>query len=113
MDSSSILMKIYVFCCPVHKQITYGDPRVRLPHLKAGNFLWEVVLHVIPRPGSRRTHESTSRLLTDPVILNNDLMLGPLFNTEDPDLHYVYVCIKEGGVLKAPKPKKFEPKPCP
>jgi hypothetical protein len=21
-------------------------------------------------------------------------MLGPLFNTEDPDLHYVYVCIK-------------------
>jgi hypothetical protein len=79
-----------------------------------------LILHVIfsvffyaARPGSRRTHESTSRLLTDPVILNNDLMLGPLFNMEDPDLHYVYVCIKEGGVLKAPKPKKFESKPCP
>jgi len=61
-----------------------------------------LILHVIfsvfffnaARPGSRRTHESTSRLLTDPVILNNDLMLGPLFNMEDPDLHYVYVCIK-------------------
>ncbi|KAH8943282.1 hypothetical protein BDL97_13G044000 [Sphagnum fallax] len=114
-SASSMLQEVRRVLKPggVYLLITYGDPRVRLPHLKAGNFLWEVVLHVIPRPGSRRTHESTSRLLTDPVILNNDLMLGPLINTEDPDLHYVYVCIKEGGVLKAPKPKKFEPKSCP
>ncbi|KAH8943285.1 hypothetical protein BDL97_13G044000 [Sphagnum fallax] len=99
-SASSMLQEVRRVLKPggVYLLITYGDPRVRLPHLKAGNFLWEVVLHVIPRPGSRRTHESTSRLLTDPVILNNDLMLGPLINTEDPDLHYVYVCIKEAGL---------------
>ncbi len=46
------------------------------------------------KPGSMRTDESTSKLLTDQVLLNDDLTFGPLFKMEDPDLHYVYVCIK-------------------
>jgi hypothetical protein len=46
------------------------------------------------KPGSMRTDESTSKLLTDQVLLNDDLTFGPLFKMEDPDLHYLYVCIK-------------------
>jgi hypothetical protein len=46
------------------------------------------------KPGSMRTDESTSKLLTDQVLLNDDLTFGPLFKMEDPDLHYIYVCIK-------------------
>jgi hypothetical protein len=41
-----------------------------------------------------RTDESTSKPLTDQVLLNDDLTFGPHFKMEDPDLHYVYVCIK-------------------
>lgn len=46
------------------------------------------------RPGSRRAHEGSSRPVTDPVALGEDMTLGPQFNLEDPDLHYVYVCTK-------------------
>ena len=46
------------------------------------------------RPGSRRAHEGSSRPVTDPVALGKDMTLGPQFNLEDPDLHYVYVCTK-------------------
>ncbi|KAH9536565.1 hypothetical protein CY35_16G005900 [Sphagnum magellanicum] len=74
--------------------ITYGDPRVRIPHLKTENFLWEIAIHVIPRSGSHRAKESTLRVITDPVTLNTDLSLNPFFNLDDPDLHYTYVCTK-------------------
>ncbi|CAK9207760.1 unnamed protein product, partial [Sphagnum jensenii] len=74
--------------------ITYGDPRVRIPHLKTENFLWEISIHVIPRSGSHRAKESTLRVITDPVTLNTDLSLNPFFNLDDPDLHYTYVCTK-------------------
>jgi ubiquinone/menaquinone biosynthesis C-methylase UbiE len=48
-SASSMLQEVRRVLKPggVYLLITYGDPRVRLPHLKAGNFLWEVVLHVI------------------------------------------------------------------
>ncbi|XP_073386393.1 uncharacterized protein [Physcomitrium patens] len=77
--------------------ITYGDPRVRIPHLKSELAPWEIRLHVIPRPGSKRALEGTARPITEPVLLGEDMTLGPTFNLEDPDLHYVYVCIKKGG----------------
>jgi SAM-dependent methyltransferase len=80
----------------VYMLITYGDPRVRLSHLKGAEKVdWTIVLHVIPRPGSKRAAESSSRVITDPVFLNEDGSLGPQFSLEDPDLHYVYVCTKE------------------
>ncbi|XP_024403390.1 uncharacterized protein [Physcomitrium patens] len=81
----------------VYMLITYGDPRVRIPHLKSEEAPWEIKLHVLPRPGSKRAHEGTSRPITEPVSLGEDLTLGPTFKLEDPDLHYVYVCIKRGG----------------
>jgi len=46
------------------------------------------------RPGSKRANEGTSRPITEPVPLGDDMTIGPTFNLEDPDLHYVYVCIK-------------------
>ena len=47
------------------------------------------------RPGSRRAQECTSRPITEPIPFQEDgITLGPGFNLEDPDLHYVYVCIK-------------------
>jgi hypothetical protein len=46
------------------------------------------------RPGSRRANEGSSRSITQPMPLGEDMTLGPTFNLEDPDLHYVYVCIK-------------------
>lgn len=49
------------------------------------------------RPGSKRALEGTARPITEPVLLGEDMTLGPTFNLEDPDLHYVYVCIKKGG----------------
>jgi len=78
----------------VYMLITYGDPRVRFPHLKNEEAPWEIKLHVIPRPGSKRANEGTSRPITEPVPLGDDMTIGPTFNLEDPDLHYVYVCIK-------------------
>ncbi|CAM6087950.1 unnamed protein product [Calypogeia fissa] len=79
----------------VYMLITYGDPRVRLSHLKSPEVNWSIVLHVIPRPGSKRAAQSSSRVITDPVLLSEDGTLGPQFALEDPDLHYVYVCTKE------------------
>lgn len=47
------------------------------------------------RPGSRRAQECTSRAITEAIPFQEDgITLGPTFNLEDPDLHYVYVCIK-------------------
>ncbi|KAH9569012.1 hypothetical protein CY35_03G109600, partial [Sphagnum magellanicum] len=93
---STMLQEVHRVLKPggVYLLITLGEPRLRLPHLKAENCLWEVLFHVISKPGSMRTDESTSKLLTDQVLLNDDLTFGPLFKMEDPDLHYVYVCIK-------------------
>ena len=46
------------------------------------------------RPGSRRANEGSSHPITQPEPLGEDMTLGPNFNLEDPDLHYVYVCVK-------------------
>ncbi|CAM6027570.1 unnamed protein product, partial [Sphagnum balticum] len=103
---STMLQEVHRVLKPggVYLLITLGEPRLRLPHLKAENCLWEVLFHVISKPGSRRTDESTSKLLTVQVLLNDDLTFGPLFKMEDPDLHYVYVCIKEGSTTKVQEP---------
>lgn len=100
-SAAGMLKEVYRVLKPggVYILITYGDPRVRVPHLKSEEVAaaWEIRLHVIPRPGSRRANEGSSRLITQPMPLGEDMTLGPTFNLEDPDLHYVYVCIKDGG----------------
>lgn len=75
--------------------ITYGDPRVRMPHLKTHeSSCWTVALHVLPKPGSKRALEKCTWEVTNPVPLKEDNSLNMAFLVEDPDLHYVYVCIK-------------------
>ncbi|KAG0556972.1 hypothetical protein KC19_11G092000 [Ceratodon purpureus] len=98
---ASMIKEIYRVLKPggVYMLITYGDPRVRVPHLKSDKVPWDIKLHAIPRPCSTKVHEpGTSRPITEPLPLGKDMTLGPTFNLEDPNLHFVYVCIKEGGV---------------
>lgn len=78
----------------VYILITYGGPHVRMPHLKAPES-WTITLHVVAKPGSRRALETPSWVVTDPIPINDDGSLGPDFHCEDPDLHYVYVCIMD------------------
>eukprot|EP01018_Ginkgo_biloba_P009471 Gb_36281 [translate_table: standard] len=78
----------------VYILITYGGPHVRMPHLRASES-WTITLHVVAKPGSRRALESSSWVITDPVPMNEDGSLGADFLSEDPDLHYVYVCVME------------------
>lgn len=80
--------------------ITYGDPRVRMPHLKAHDSNWTVTLHVLPKPGSKRALEKGSWEVTDPVPLKEDGSLASIFSIEDPDLHYVYACVKVNDMAK-------------
>ncbi|XP_073386390.1 uncharacterized protein [Physcomitrium patens] len=61
------------------------------------HFLRIMIYVEAARPGSKRALEGTARPITEPVLLGEDMTLGPTFNLEDPDLHYVYVCIKKGG----------------
>lgn len=46
------------------------------------------------RPGSTKAAEKSSRVHTEPVYMLEDYTLGPQFNLDDPDWHYVYVCKK-------------------
>eukprot|EP00252_Welwitschia_mirabilis_P027173 TRINITY_DN9237_c0_g1_i1.p1 TRINITY_DN9237_c0_g1~~TRINITY_DN9237_c0_g1_i1.p1 ORF type:complete len:257 (-),score=44.32 TRINITY_DN9237_c0_g1_i1:465-1235(-) len=78
----------------VYMLITYGGPHVRLPHLKAPGS-WSITLHVVAKPGSRRSLEVPTWKITDPVPISEDGKLGQKFHSEDPDLHYIYVCIKD------------------
>ncbi|KAH9329877.1 hypothetical protein KI387_001985, partial [Taxus chinensis] len=75
----------------VYILITYGGPHVRMPHLKS--LLWTITLHVVAKPGSRRALENSSWAVTDPVPVDDDGSLSSDFHSEDPDMHYVYVCI--------------------
>eukprot|EP00249_Psilotum_nudum_P002193 c15099_g1_i1 orf=393-1130(+) len=86
----------------VYMLITYGDPRVRIPHLKVHDSKWAITLHMLSKPGSKRALERTSRGPTDPVPLMEDGTLGSDLALEDPDSHYVYVCIKEEFDTRAP-----------
>jgi hypothetical protein len=49
---------------------------------------------VVARPSSTKATEPSSRIFTDPVYVCEDNTLGPQFNLDDFDWHYVYVCTK-------------------
>ncbi|XP_044442304.1 EEF1A lysine methyltransferase 4 isoform X1 [Triticum aestivum] len=81
----------------VYIMITYGDPSYRLNLLKDLQF-WTVKLHVIDTIDIADRWERSSKKtwdLTEPLPLQDDSasiinLLGP-----KPDVHYIYVCIKE------------------
>lgn len=83
----------------VYLLVTYGDPGVRMPHLKALDSKWTVTLHLLPKPGSKQALEKSSWEVTDQVPLGED---GNTLSTEDPDLHYVYACVKRYDAAKVP-----------
>ncbi|KAK1292483.1 hypothetical protein QJS10_CPB17g00913 [Acorus calamus] len=75
--------------------ITYGDPSFRLDLLR-GTCLWTVNLHVIDRAEKSSEHQSWE--LTHTVPLNEDgsfslSVLGP-----NPEIHYIYVYVKDASL---------------
>ncbi|KAI5059705.1 hypothetical protein GOP47_0026024 [Adiantum capillus-veneris] len=82
--------------------ITYGDPRVRLPHLKTQESnIWTVLLHVLPKPGSKRASEKCTWDVTAPIPVQEDDGFSKAYSVDDPDLHYVYICVKAQEPAKA------------
>lgn len=80
----------------IYMLITYGDPRVRIPHLNRVAYNWKIRLYIIPRPGFEKPSDSSSSLKSfmDPVPVTDEGFLPPDFSLEDPESHYIYVCQK-------------------
>ncbi|KAL8171500.1 hypothetical protein V2J09_023304, partial [Rumex salicifolius] len=76
--------------------VTYGDPTVRMACLKRSFHSWQILLHVIPRPGfqKRPGSSSTDKSSAEAVPLTEDGLLPQDFVLEDPDCHFIYVCQK-------------------
>ncbi|KAA8515621.1 hypothetical protein F0562_018768 [Nyssa sinensis] len=80
----------------VYMLITYGDPKVRIPHLSRPVYNWKIELYIIPRPGFQRPAGSTSSIKSylEPVPITEAGLLPADFVLEDPDSHFIYVCKK-------------------
>ncbi|KAI5083482.1 hypothetical protein GOP47_0003225, partial [Adiantum capillus-veneris] len=79
----------------VYMLITYGDPRLRMPHLNRNVFGWSINLFIIPQPGSRRSVQSCSKAYAEPVLLDMDGTYADKNAPEDMESHFVYMCTKE------------------
>ncbi|XP_058075960.1 uncharacterized protein LOC131224686 isoform X3 [Magnolia sinica] len=76
----------------IYVLITYGAPCYRLPLLREP-CSWTIKLHVIEKLGSE-TSPHPKWELTDPVLLNENGSSVTAVLGENPDVHYIYVCIK-------------------
>ncbi|XP_020087647.1 methyltransferase-like protein 13 isoform X1 [Ananas comosus] len=76
----------------VYILITYGDPSYRLCVLKNLD-TWTINMHVIDRLD--RSPEQKSWELTKPLRLNEDGTSVAALLGSNPDVHYIYVCIKD------------------
>ncbi|KNA05806.1 hypothetical protein SOVF_186910 isoform B [Spinacia oleracea] len=82
----------------VYILITYGAPSYRLVYLK-NSCKWKIKLHVIEKSISgvkdvdRKTWE-----LTKPVPLNQKGKSMEDFIGATPDVHYIYVCVKDDSL---------------
>lgn len=56
----------------VYMLITYGDPRLRVPHLNLPHYNWTVTLYIIPRPGFETSGTSSVKSYLEPVPLTED-----------------------------------------
>ncbi|XP_028797220.1 EEF1A lysine methyltransferase 4-like [Neltuma alba] len=76
--------------------ITYGDPTVRMPHLRRRMYNWKVTLYNIPRPGFQKPESCSSsrKSLLEPIPLDEKGFIPKDWVLEDPDSHYIYVCRK-------------------
>ncbi|XP_021890806.1 methyltransferase-like protein 13 [Carica papaya] len=84
----------------IYMLITYGDPKVRMPHLSRSVYNWKTVLYIIPRPGFETSvnSSSTTKSYLEPVPVTKDGLLPVDFVLEDPDSHFIYVCEKMDGL---------------
>ncbi|KAJ6755152.1 S-ADENOSYL-L-METHIONINE-DEPENDENT METHYLTRANSFERASES SUPERFAMILY PROTEIN [Salix purpurea] len=80
----------------IYMLITYGDPKVRMPHLSRSNYSWKIVLYAIPRPGFKKPAGSSSISHLEPVPITETGSLPADFVLDDPDSHFIYVCKKMG-----------------
>ncbi|XP_050212044.1 uncharacterized protein LOC126662188 [Mercurialis annua] len=84
----------------IYMLITYGDPKVRMSHLKRPVYDWDIELYVIPRPDFERPDgSSSSRSFLDPIPLTEKGLLPSGFVLEDPESHFIYVCKKKWSSL--------------
>uniref|UniRef100_M4CGV0 Methyltransferase type 11 domain-containing protein n=1 Tax=Brassica campestris TaxID=3711 RepID=M4CGV0_BRACM len=76
--------------------ITYGDPKVRMPHLNPSAYNWKISLYIIPRPGFKKPGDcsSSSKSCLEAVPLTSEGMLPHDYVLEDPDSHFIYICRK-------------------
>eukprot|EP00897_Mesotaenium_endlicherianum_P010984 jgi/Mesen1/9914/ME000070S09198 len=56
--------------------ITYGDPRVRMPHLEQEEYSWTVKLHAIPRPGVTKYSNAQVKSFLDPLTVSEKGKIG-------------------------------------
>ncbi|KAJ7015679.1 EEF1A lysine methyltransferase 4-like isoform X1 [Populus alba x Populus x berolinensis] len=78
----------------IYMLITYGDPKVRMPHLTRSIYSWNIVLYAIPRPGFKKPAGSSSNSHLEPVPITETGLLPADFVLDDPDSHFIYVCKK-------------------
>ncbi|ERN01954.1 hypothetical protein AMTRI_Chr02g224270 [Amborella trichopoda] len=78
----------------VYILVTYGAPRYRLSLLKE-ICLWTVKLHVIEKPGHGKFSEHPTGESSKTVPLNDDGSSATDILGENPDVHYVFICVKD------------------
>ncbi|XP_065871669.1 uncharacterized protein [Euphorbia lathyris] len=79
----------------IYMLITYGDPTVRMLHLRRSVYNWKIELYIIPRPGFEKpSNSSSSHPFLEPVPITEKGLLPADFVLEDPDSHFIYVCKK-------------------
>ncbi|KAJ8471970.1 hypothetical protein OPV22_026313 [Ensete ventricosum] len=76
----------------VYILITYGDPSYRLRLLRDIE-LWTISMHVLERI-EKRSGQKTWELIT-PLPLNEDGSSVAAVLGSNPEVHYIYVCIKD------------------
>ncbi|CAI0560325.1 unnamed protein product [Linum tenue] len=78
-------------------EITYGDPKVRMPHLMRPVYNWKIMLYIIPRPGFHKPapgSSSSSCAYLEPVPITENGLLPVDYVLQDPDSHFIYICKK-------------------
>ncbi|WCJ18588.1 S-adenosyl-L-methionine-dependent methyltransferases superfamily protein [Euphorbia peplus] len=79
----------------IYMLITYGDPTVRMLHLRQSVYNWKIELYIIQRPGFEKpSSNSSSRPTLEPVPITEKGLLPADFVFEDPESHFIYVCKK-------------------
>ncbi|KAF3779119.1 Methyltransferase-like protein 13 [Nymphaea thermarum] len=93
----------------VYILITYGAPLYRLSLLREPCF-WSINLHVIEKFGSEKEPQRQTWEVTDAIPLKEDGSFDTSVLGDKPDVHYVYVCIKDKSLreLKLTKEIKDE-----